>query len=180
MFRLLHQSKQSKRKVSTDQSIPVTFRCTKKEDLLEVSHEFLFGSYINQNNVISLFPDMDHINGWWKSIPSEDYSNQSFYSGTNSSNMIVSGSGPYKQIAIIAKTEGDNMKGFETLQTSIDVNNFTLNHKLFPIDRVKKCVVGEYVFLRLTDIQANEFGISFDCTRCKIPIGSFTVSRIIH
>lgn len=180
MFRLINRAPHV-RVIKQDNSIPIIFRSTRRDDLLEVSHLFLFGEhYIDKDNIILLYPDMVDINGWWMDMPREDYSNQSFYSGTNTSNMIVSGSDPYIQIAVIAKTEGEKMKGFQTLQTTIDVGKFTINHRFFPIGTIQKETVGEYTLIRLTDIPATEFGMSFNCTQCRIPIGSFVVSRIVH
>ena len=180
MFRL--QSCVTKRPVKEDidNSVPITFRGARKSDLLNVSSDFLFSNYVNSDNIISLFPDMEKINGWYVDIPHNDYSNQSFYSGTNTSNLLVCADDPYDLIAVIAKTEGDTMKGFDTLQVLLEKNAFNSNHQLFPYDALTASKVNGYTFYRLKGIPADQFGMSFNCTNCRIPIGLFSVSRVVH
>lgn len=161
-------------------SVPIIFRSAKPSDMIEIESDFFFYSYINKDNILNLFPDMQDINGWWTEIPKSDYSNTSFYATTNTSNLIIIGNERHKQIAVIAKVEGSNMKGFESLQVAIDPSIFVKNHKYFPIERIKKDTVSEIQLFRITDIPANEFGMSYNCTECKIPIGLFKVTRIIH
>lgn len=180
MFRL--QSYVTKRPVKEDidTSVPIVFRSARKSDLLKVSDDFLFSNYVNSDNIISLFPDMDEINGWYIDIPHNDYSNQSFYSGTNTSNLLVCADDPYDLIAVIARTEGDTMKGFDTLQVLLSENAFNSNHPSFPHKALTVSKADNYTFYRLKSIPADQFGMSFNCTECRIPIGLFSVSRVVH
>lgn len=180
MFRLQNYVTKRLIKDDVDNSVPITFRSTRKNDLLKVSSDFLFSNYINSDNIISLFPDMEKISKWYIDIPHTDYSNQSFYSGTNTSNLLVCTSDPYDLIAVIAKTEGGKMKGFETLQVLLEENTFNNNHPLFPYSLLTSNKVDNYTFYRLKGIPADQFGMSFDCTECRIPIGLFSVIRVVH
>ena len=161
-------------------SIPVIFRSAKPDDLIEFDDDFLFGYHVNKENVLALFPDMQDINGWRSEIPKVDYSNTNFYATTNTSNLVVIGDNPHKQIAVIAKTEGEQMKGFESAQVAIDPQKFIANHKYFPTDHVKKDTVSDKQLFRITNISNLDFGLSYNCTKCKIPIGLFDVTWIIH
>ena len=215
MFRVQRFHKR-KTPVKDTTSVPIIFRSAKPSDMIEIESDFFFYSYINKDNILNLFPDMQDINGWWTEIPKSDYSNTSFYATTNTSNLIIIGEERHKQIAVIAKVEGSNMKGFESLQIAVDpsifVKNhkyfptehikakvegsnmkgfeslqiavdpsiFVKNHKYFPTEHIKKDTVSEIQLFRITDISANDFGMSYNCTECKIPIGLFNVTRIIH
>lgn len=180
MFRLQFYVTTRPVKDDIDTSVPIMFRSTRKNDLLKVSSYFLFSNYINSDNIISLFPDMGKISKWYVDIPHADYSNQSFYSGTNTSNLLVCTSDPYDLIAVIAKNEGDKMKGFETLQVLLEENAFNKNHPLFPYALLTSNKVDDYTFYRLKGIPADQFGMSFDCAECRIPIGLFSVIRVVH
>ena len=72
------------------------------------------------------------------------------------------------------------MKGFESAQVAIDPSKFVNNHKYFPTDHIKKDTVYDKQLFRITGISNLDFGLSYDCTKCKIPIGLFDVSWIIH
>lgn len=181
MFRVQWFHKEEKRPPARETtSIPVIFRSARPDDLIEFGDEFLFGWHVNKENVLALFPDMQDINGWRSEIPKVDYSNTNFYATTNTSNLVVLGDNPHKQIAVIARRESENMKGFESVQVAIDPSKFAINHKYFPMDHVKKDTVADKQLFRITGISNLDFGLSYDCTKCKIPIGLFDVSWIIH
>lgn len=181
MFRVQWFHKEEKRPpIRETTSIPVIFRSAKPDDLIEFDYDFIFGQYLNKDNILSLFPDMQEINNWKAKIPLEYYSNTNFYSNTNTSNLILIGEGSYKQIAVIAKKEGEEMKGFESAQIAIDPQKFIANHKYFPTDYVKKDTVSNKQLFRITGISNLDFGLSYNCTKCKIPIGLFDVTWIIH
>lgn len=181
MFRVQWFHKEEKRPPARETtSIPVIFRSAKPDDLIEFDNEFLFGHYVNKDNILTLFPDMQEINTWKARMPLEYYSNTSFYSNTNTSNLILIGDGPYKQIAVIARIESEKMRGFESVQVAIDPQKFITNHKYFPTDHIKKDTVSDKQLFRITGISNLDFGLSYDCTKCKIPIGLFDVSWIIH
>lgn len=181
MFRVQWFHKEEKRPPARETtSIPVIFRSARPDDLIEFGDDFFFGYHVNKDNILTLFPDMQEINTWKSKMPLEYYSNTSFYSHTNTSNLILIGEGSYKQIAVIARREGENMKGFESAQVAIDPSKFASNHKYFPTDYIKKDTVYEKQLFRITGISNLDFGLSYDCTKCKIPIGLFDVSWIIH
>lgn len=181
MFRVQWFHKEEKRPPARDTtSIPVIFRSAKPDDLIEFDDDFIFGYYVNKENILSLFPDMQEVNGWKSEIPTVDYSNTNFYSSTNTSNLILIGDGPYKQIAVIARIESEKMRGFESVQVAIDPQKFITNHKYFPTDHIKKDTVSDKQLFRITNISNLDFGLSYNCTKCKIPIGLFDVSWIIH
>lgn len=181
MFRVQWFHKEEKRPPTRETtSIPVIFRSAKPDDLIEFDENFLFGYSVNKDNVLALFPDMQNINGWKSEIPKEDYSNTSFYATTNTSNLVVIGDNPHKQIAVIARIENEKMRGFESAQVAIDPKKFIANHKYFPTDHVKKDTLSNKQLFRITGISNLDFGLSYDCTKCKIPIGLFDVTWIIH
>lgn len=181
MFRVQWFHKEERRPPVRDTtSIPVIFRSAKPDDLIEFDDEFLFGYHVNKENVLALFPDMQDINSWRSEIPKADYSNTNFYATTNTSNLVVIGDNPHKQIAVIAKTEGERMKGFESAQVAIDPSKFMTNHKYFPTNHVKKDTVSDKQLFRIKGISNLDFGLSYNCTKCKIPIGLFDVTWIIH
>lgn len=181
MFRVQWFHKEEKRPPARDTtSIPVIFRSAKPDDLIEFDEEFLFGYYLNSDNILALFPDMKKINGWKSEIPKANYSNTDFYAKTNTSNLILIGESPHKQIAVIARTEGESMRGFESAQVAIDPSKFVANHKYFPTDHVKKDIVSDKQLFRITDISNLDFGLSYNCTKCKIPIGLFDVTWIVY
>ena len=181
MFRVQWFHEEKRRPPARDTtSIPVIFRSARPDDLIEFDDDFLFGYHVNKENVLALFPDMQDINGWRSEIPKVDYSNTNFYATTNTSNLVVIGDNPHKQIAVIAKTEGEQMKGFESAQVAIDPQKFIANHKYFPTDHVKKDTVSNKKLFRIKEISNLDFGLSYNCTKCKIPIGLFEVTWIIH
>lgn len=181
MFRVQWFHKEERRPPVRDtMSIPVIFRSAKPDDLIEFDDDFFFGYYLNKENILDLFPDMQEINNWKAKMPLEYYSNTSFYSHTNTSNLILIGEGSYKQIAVIARIESEKMKGFESVQVAIDPQKFIANHKYFPTDHVKKDTVSDKQLFRITNISNLDFGLSYNCTKCKIPIGLFDVTWIIH
>ena len=181
MFRVQRFHEEKRRPPVRDTtSIPVIFRSAKPDDLIEFDDEFLFGYHVNKENVLALFPDMQDINSWRSEIPKADYSNTNFYATTNTSNLVVIGDNPHKQIAVIAKTEGERMKGFESAQVAIDPSKFMTNHKYFPTNHVKKDTVSDKQLFRIKGISNLDFGLSYNCTKCKIPIGLFDVTWIIH
>lgn len=181
MFRVQWFHKKEKRPpIRETTSIPVIFRSAKPDDLIEFDNDFIFGHYVNKDNILDLFPDMQEVNGWKSEIPTADYSNTSFYSHTNTSNLILIGEGPYKQIAVIARIESEKMRGFESVQVAIDPQEFINNHKYFPTDHIKKDTVSDKQLFRITNISNLDFGLSYNCTKCKIPIGLFNVTWIIH